>query len=61
MISGARGRSAYATGEFDEANISVGQCVGLLSGIPTVKQVIDGIVNEAKAIMKRLQSLGVGS
>lgn len=59
MISGARGRNAYATGEFDEANISVGQCVGLLSDIPTVKEIIDRIINEAKVIMKRLHTLGV--
>lgn len=60
MISGTRGRNAYATGDFSEANISVGQCVGLIRDIPTVKQVIDGIIKDAKVIMKRLQTLGVG-
>ncbi|MDO9334009.1 MAG: nitronate monooxygenase [Dehalococcoidales bacterium] len=61
MISGTRGRNAYATGDFSEANISVGQCVGLIRDIPTVKQIIDGIIKDAKVIMKRLQTLGVGS
>ena len=61
MISGSRGRAAYATGEFNEANISVGQCVGLIKDVPTVKQIIDGIIKESKAIMARLQTLGVGS
>ncbi len=60
MISSTRGRNAYATGDFSEANISVGQCVGLIRDIPTVKQIIDGIIKDAKVIMKRLQTLGVG-
>lgn len=59
MISGSRGRAAYATGEFNEANISVGQCVGLIRNVPTVKQIIDSIIKESKAIMSRLQALGV--
>lgn len=59
MISGARGRNAYATGDFSEANVSVGQCVGLLREIPTVKEIIDGIITDSKAIIKRLNTLGV--
>jgi nitronate monooxygenase len=59
MISGQRGRNAYETGDFSEANISVGQGVGLIRDIPTVKEIIDGIVAEAKNIMKRLQLIGV--
>ena len=61
FISGARGRNAYATGDFSSASISVGQCVGLIRDVPTVKQIIDGIIKDAKVIMKRLQTLGVGS
>ncbi len=60
MISGARGRAAYATGEFNEANISVGQCVGMIRDVPTVKQIIDGIIRDSVKIMKRLEALGVG-
>jgi nitronate monooxygenase len=59
MISGARGRAAYATGEFNEANISVGQCVGLIRNVPTVKEIIDGMVRDARSVMKRLGGLGV--
>jgi len=59
MISGARGRAAYATGDFSEANISVGQCVGLIRDVPTVKQIIDGIIRESKAIVVRLHAIGV--
>jgi nitronate monooxygenase len=61
LISGARGRNAYATGDFSQASISVGQSVGLIRDIPTVKEIIDGIIKDAKVIMKRLQTLGVGS
>jgi nitronate monooxygenase len=59
MISGARGRAAYATGQFNEANISVGQCVGLIREVPTVKEIIDGIIKDATVIMKRLQGIGI--
>jgi nitronate monooxygenase len=61
LISGARGRNAYATGDFSQASISVGQSVGLIRDIPTVKEIIDGIIKDTKVIMKRLQTLGVGS
>jgi len=61
MIRGERGRAAYETGQFNEANISVGQCVGIIQDVPTVKQIIDGIISEAKEVMQRLQKIGVGS
>ena len=62
MISGRRGQNVYATGDIGSgAAISVGQVVGLIHDIPTVKEIIDGIVTEAKDIMKRLQTLGLNA
>ena len=62
MISGQRGRNIYATGDIGSgAAISVGQVVGLIHDIPTVKEIIDGIISEARVIMQRLQKMGLAS
>jgi hypothetical protein len=39
--------------------ISVGQGIGLIHDIPGVKEIIDGIISEATAVMKRLGRLGL--
>jgi nitronate monooxygenase len=60
MISGRRGQNVYETGDIGSgAAISVGQVVGLIHSIPTVKEIIDDIITESKEIMKRLQTLGI--
>ena len=55
MLSGQRGSNAYATGDVSQATMSVGQCVGLIHNIPSVKEIIDGIMSEAQVIVGRLQ------
>ena len=60
MISGERARNALERGDFSNANMSVGQVVGLIHDVPTVKEIIDSIVKEAKVIMQRLNNIGVG-
>lgn len=60
MLSGLRGSNAYETGDVSQAVMTVGQVVGLVHDIPSVKEIIDGIVNEAKPILKRLQNTGMG-
>lgn len=60
LISGERGREAYETGDFSGAAITVGQVVGLVHDIPSIKEIIDGIITEATAIMQRLNKIGVG-
>lgn len=59
MISGQRGRNTYETGDVGGAPITVGQVVGLIHNIPTVKEIIDGIISEARSIMKRLGKMEV--
>ena len=54
MISGQRGVNTYATGDVTSASISVGQVVGLVHEIPSVKEIIDGIISEAEQIVKRI-------
>jgi nitronate monooxygenase len=59
LISGQRGRNAYETGDFSGASISVGQCVGLIHDVPSVKEIIDGIISEAREIVKRFNKMGI--
>ena len=59
LLSGQRGKNAYATGDTSEATMSVGQVVGLIHDTPSVKEIIDGIISEAKGIIQRLQNMGI--
>ena len=59
LISGERGKAAYISGDFNDATISIGQVVGLVSEIPSVREIIEGIVSEAKLIAQRLQNIGI--
>ena len=59
LISGQRGRDAYDSGDFSGAAITVGQVVGLIHDIPSVKEIIDGIISEAQVIMQRLHKIGL--
>jgi nitronate monooxygenase len=59
-IEGRRGQDSYVTGDVSNASISVGQSVGLIHDIPTVKEIIDGIINGAQAIIESLHNLGKG-
>jgi len=60
LISGQQGRKAWTTGDVNNGAISVGQVVGLIHDIPSVKEIIDSIVSEAKPIMQRLRNMGIG-
>lgn len=59
LISGQLGRDAYETGDFSGASITVGQVVGLIHDAPSVKEIIDSIINGATAIMQRLDKMGL--
>jgi nitronate monooxygenase len=58
LIAGTRGQSMLQHGKVDEGIMSVGQCIGLIENIPTVKEVIDKIIADAgKIINDRLVPL----
>ena len=59
LLSGDRSRQAYITGDISQATISVGQVVGLIHDTPSVKEIIDGIISEAKVIIQRLHNIGI--
>jgi nitronate monooxygenase len=52
LLTGTRGKELLETGELDKGLLACGQVVGLIHDIPTVKEVIDGIINGAKAILE---------
>ena len=59
LIGGESTRKLFLEGDLDAGIAHCGQIVGLINEIPTVKELIEGIVIEAKAIGKRLDSLGI--
>jgi NAD(P)H-dependent flavin oxidoreductase YrpB (nitropropane dioxygenase family) len=58
LIDGLRQKRALDKGEADQAMIPCGQVVGLLRDLPTIKEIINGIIKEARAIAKRLNEGG---
>ncbi|MFQ5987901.1 MAG: NAD(P)H-dependent flavin oxidoreductase [Dehalococcoidia bacterium] len=58
LIAGERGREAMAKGDIQGGIMVCGQVVGLIHDVPTVKEVVDSIMNGAKEIIDRLSRLG---
>ena len=56
-ISGKVGKDAWMSGNLDGATIACGQNVGLIHEVKTVKQVIDGIIGDARKIAERLSAI----
>jgi len=59
MISGLRQKQVLDKGDIDEAILSCGQVVGLIHEIPSVKEIIEGIISEARLIGQRLNNIGL--
>ncbi|PKN69636.1 MAG: nitronate monooxygenase [Deltaproteobacteria bacterium HGW-Deltaproteobacteria-12] len=58
IISGVKGLEMIEQGIVDNGIMTVGQCIGLINEIPTVKEVIDNMISEADQIIKgRLLSI----
>lgn len=52
LLSGERGKELLQSGELDRGLQTVGQVVGLVRDIPTVKELIAAIINEAGEIIQ---------
>jgi nitronate monooxygenase len=59
MISGTRSNGSYASGDINNSLLLCGQGVGSIHEIPSVKEIIDGIISEAKLIGQRLHNIGI--
>jgi putative enoyl-[acyl-carrier-protein] reductase II len=58
VISGHMGQKALQEGDWEEAVIGCGQCVGLIHEIKSVREVIEEIVRGAQAILRKLNTQG---
>ncbi|MCL4135561.1 UNVERIFIED_CONTAM: hypothetical protein GTU68_065777 [Idotea baltica] len=58
LVAGARGRAAMADGDPDGGIWSAGTVQGLINDIPSVKELIDGIIADAESLIdKRLTGM----
>ncbi|MCB2051838.1 MAG: nitronate monooxygenase, partial [Novosphingobium sp.] len=53
LVSGAKGREALETGNIGAGLVWAGQIQGLIHDIPTCKDLIEGIVSDAEAIISQ--------
>jgi NAD(P)H-dependent flavin oxidoreductase YrpB (nitropropane dioxygenase family) len=54
IVAGANAKKLYEEGILDAGIVSCGQGVGLIHDIPTVKELFDRIISEAKGIVKAM-------
>jgi nitronate monooxygenase len=52
LISGERAKKVWKDGNAEEAMLTIGQSVGRISDIPTVAELIDRVVKEARASLE---------
>ena len=57
LLKGTRGKQSYINGGTNDAILHCGQVIGLIDDIPSVKEIIDGIINGAELICQRLNKL----
>ncbi len=55
LITGKRGKELLETGELDHGVLACGQVVGLIRHIPTVKELIDSIINKAEDVLRLIK------
>jgi NAD(P)H-dependent flavin oxidoreductase YrpB (nitropropane dioxygenase family) len=60
LISGEASRKAGLEGYLEAGQFLAGEAVGLINDIPTVKELLDRMIIEAKTIMERLGKMGIG-
>jgi NAD(P)H-dependent flavin oxidoreductase YrpB (nitropropane dioxygenase family) len=54
-VIGARANAAFDEGDVENSFLSLGQCVGLIHDVPTVKEFVDRVVEEAVEARDRLK------
>lgn len=59
MLDGKRAKRVYESGDTNDSLIYCGQAAGLIADIPSVKEIIDGIISEARLSMERLNRRGI--
>lgn len=51
LLSGQKAKTAWQTGEVDDAALMVGQSIGLVKEVTTCKELIESMVEEARTIL----------
>ena len=59
IIGGDASKRVALEGDLDAGKVLAGEAVGLIHDIPTVKELIDRIISEAKLIGQHLYNLGI--
>ncbi|MBW7863984.1 MAG: nitronate monooxygenase [Candidatus Hydrogenedentes bacterium] len=54
VIAGRVGRDAYLSGDINLGTIACGQVVGRIHDVPSVRDIIDGVIAEAEAVLAGL-------
>lgn len=57
FIMGKDVREAFETGNTDKGVLPCGEVIGLINDVPSVKEVIDGIISGARDIVERLNRI----
>ena len=57
LISGSRIKESYASGDVNDAILYCGQVIGLIDETPSVKDIIDSIVEGAELVYQRLNNM----
>ena len=57
VIAGRVGREAYLSGDINRGTIACGQVVGRIHEIKPVREIVDGIIREAEAVIGRLNTI----
>ncbi len=57
LLAGVRGRAAYESGNIDDGVIPCGQGVGLIHDVPTVAELMERIIAEARAAAGKVAAL----
>ena len=52
IVSGAKGRIVYETGDMEHGVWSAGTCMGLINDIPSCKELVERIVSEAEEMIR---------
>ena len=60
-VSGDKQKAAYISGDVGDAVMTIGQVAGLIHEIPSVREIIEGMIAEAKLISQRLHNIGISA
>jgi nitronate monooxygenase len=57
LIAGAKVQESLEKGDINSAILACGQIIGLIDGVPSVKEIIDDMVSGAEESLKRLEGM----